>query len=184
MNIRDYYVLKDIVALSEDVYKQGGAFDQKEKEKYCEISSRLVSYAYLIKHRLLYFQHSKLFREYKFFCQLLDRHPLPIKILNHNGNATHSNTTYGKRRQERPVSLTENLKLPALRQHKTTLKKSYSMPTVTQPYNITALTSTVSRENKVLEFSWDAATKYDNDLMDGLKDVFMHNVSIQILHLY
>lgn len=58
------------------------------------------------------------------------------------------------------------------------------MPTVTQPYNITALTSTVSRENTVLEFSWDAATKYGNDLMDGLKDVFMHNVSIQILHLY
>lgn len=58
------------------------------------------------------------------------------------------------------------------------------MPTVTQPYNITALTSTVSRENAVLEFSWDAATKYDNDLMDGLKDAFMHNVSIQILHLY
>ena len=183
LNIRDYYVLKDIVALSEDVCRQGGAFDQKEKEKYLEISNRLVNYGYLIKHRLLYFQHSKLFREYKFFCQLLGRRPLPIKTLNHSGNPAHSNTTYGKRRQERTVSLTENLKLPALQQHKTTLKKSHSMPTVTQPYNINALTSAVSRESTVLEFSGDAATKYDNDLMDGLKDAFLHNVSIHVLLL-
>ena len=183
MNIRDYYTLKDIVALSEDLYKQGAVFDQKEKENYLEISNRLLSYSYLIKHRLLYFQHSKLFREYKFFCQLLGHHNLPIKTLNHNGNATHSNTTYGKKRQERTVSLTENLKLPSLQQNRTILKKSYSMPTVTQPYNITAQTSTVSRENIVLEFSGDVATKYDDDLIDDLKDAFMHNVSIQVLLL-